>query len=396
MRTFVSKAEFTRRKKVIAKRLEERNLSALCLFSPNQIFYLTGFSFLPTERPISLIYYPGKDRTTLYVPLLEREHAEKSCVDEVQTYPDYPRETHPMKRLGKLIHEMGLERGRIGVDSDGYIGGWGYTGPNLSAVVNARVILARDVVEKAMWIKSSEEIALLQESAKWGNLAHNLLQKYTKANLVETSVSIQASYEASMCMINTLGAEYRLTKLGLFPAYARFRGQVGSQSAIPHVITTNTKIQAGDILITDATSDVGGYMTELERTMVVHEPTKKQEEFFNLMLEAQDLAFEAIKPGIECSAVDKEVTQFFKEKGITEYWRHHTGHGLGIGMHESPFLDIGDHTIIEPGMVFSVEPGIYVPGFAGFRHSDTVVVLKDGIKKLTYYPRKLDDLVILN
>jgi len=76
------------------------------------------------------------------------------------------------------------------------------------------------------------------------------------------------------------------------------------------------------------------------------------------------------------------------------YWRHHTGHSLGYGMHEAPFLDVGDQTAIEPGMVFSIEPGIYIPGLGGFRHSDTVLVTHDGIEILTSYPRDLDALTL--
>jgi Xaa-Pro aminopeptidase len=92
--------------------------------------------------------------------------------------------------------------------------------------------------------------------------------------------------------------------------------------------------------------------------------------------------------------VDRKVRDFFVQEGIGEYWRHHTGHALGIRMHEAPFLDIGDDTVIEPGMVFSVEPGIYIPGFAGFRHSDTVVVTETGAERLTLYPRDLASLII--
>lgn len=86
--------------------------------------------------------------------------------------------------------------------------------------------------------------------------------------------------------------------------------------------------------------------------------------------------------------------QYFESHDLMAHWRHHTGHALGMGIHEAPFLDVGDATPIQPGMVFSVEPGIYLPGFAGFRHSDTVLVTDDGIEFLTYYPRALEDLTI--
>jgi Xaa-Pro aminopeptidase len=112
------------------------------------------------------------------------------------------------------------------------------------------------------------------------------------------------------------------------------------------------------------------------------------------MLAAQELACAEIRPGRRCCDVDRVVREFFAKEGIEEYWRHHTGHALGIRMHEAPFLDIGDKTVIELGMVFSVEPGIYIPDFAGFRHSDTVVVTEDGVEKLTGYPRDLESLII--
>jgi len=395
VKIFLSDAEFSARRALIRQRLDERNLDSLCLFGPTQVFYLTGFSFIATERPIGLVYHAEKDRIVLFIPFLEREHAEESHSDEIRTYREYPGDTHPMGQFANLLREIGLAGKRVGADSDGYGGGWGYVGPKLSEVISADVVPAKEIIEKAMWIKTPEEIGLIRESCKWGNLAHRLLQEYTAVGLVETDISIRASYEASMAMINTLGPDYRSTKWGAFAAQADFRGQIGAQSAVPHAITTNARLRFGDVLVTGASSEVGGYISELERTMILGNPTEKQEKFFNLMLHAQNLAFETIKPGSRCSDVDKAVREFYEEKGITEYWRHHTGHTIGFGMHESPFFDSADHTIIKPGMVFTVEPGIYVPGFAGFRHSDTVLVIENGIEMLTYYPRDLEDLIIL-
>jgi Xaa-Pro dipeptidase len=394
VRLFLSDAEFSRRKALIRAKLEERNLDALCLFSPTQVFYLTGFSFIATERPIGLVYEVDKDSVCMFIPLLEREHAEESHVDEILTYNEYPGDTHPMVQFSEYLAQAGLDSKRIGVDSDGYGGGWGYVGPKLSEVVSAEVVLAKDLIEKAMWIKSTEEIELIQESCKWGNLAHQLLQDYSAVGAIETDVSIKASHAASIAMINTLGPNYRSTSWGAFAAHAGFRGQIGAQSAVPHAITTNARLKDGDILVTGASADVGGYTSELERTMVLGEPTDKQIKFFGLMLDVQNLAFDLIKPGKKCSDIDKAVREFYEQNGIRQYWRHHTGHNLGFGMHESPFFDAADHTTIEPGMVFSVEPGIYVPGFAGFRHSDTILVTDDGMRMLTYYPRDLESLSI--
>jgi Xaa-Pro aminopeptidase len=281
------------------------------------------------------------------------------------------------------------------VDSDGYSGGYGYVGPSLSDLLDkAEVVNAKEIIEKFMWVKSEEEIDLIRESCRWGNLAHQLLQDYTKAGVIETEISERASFEASMAMIKTLGPKYQLTKFATRPAEANFRGQIGIQSAIPHAITTNARINEGDVVITGAFSEVGGYISELERTMIVGEPSDEQKKYFQLMYEVQEVAFNAIKPDEPCSEVDKKVRKFYQDNKIEKLWRHHTGHALGIRMHESPFFDIGDDAIMKPGMVFSVEPGIFIPGFAGFRHSDTVLVTENGHEKLTYYPRDLKNLTI--
>ncbi len=394
MTTSLSAREFDTRRHRVAAALAERNLDALCLFSPAQVFYLSGFGFLPTERPIGLIYDASRDFATLFVPRLELEHAEHARVDAVRDYPEYPDIVHPMARFGELMEELGLRGLRIGVDGDGYAGGFGYVGPKLSECIDAYIIPTRDLIERMMWIKSAEEIALIRQSITWGSLAHQLLQEYTKAGREETEISVRASHEASRAMSQALGEDYETKAWGHFTAQAVFRGQIGTNSAIPHAISCGKPIQAGDVVITGAFSEVGGYISELERTMVVGVPSDRQQRFFQLMLEVQELALRTIRPGISCSAVDRAVRAFYDEHRITEYWRHHTGHGLGFGFHESPFFDVGDDTILEPGMVLSVEPGIYVSGFAGFRHADTVLITEDGSEVLSYYPRDLESLTI--
>lgn len=210
----------------------------------------------------------------------------------------------------------------------------------------------------------------------------------------ENEISVQASLDASEVMIKTLGSDYKPIKGGDLPAQAGFRGQIGKGSAIPHALTTNEVIKEGDVLVTGAGAEVGGYTSELERTMIVGDPTDKQIEYFQLMVAAQDLAFKAIEPGKKFSEVDKELLKFYQTNNLTDYWRHHTGHNIGVSGHEAPYFDRGDDRKIRPGMVVTVEPGIYIPDFAGFRHSDTVLVTEEGAEIVTYYPRDLKSLII--
>lgn len=394
MKLYVSREEHLRRRQAALAEAHRRGRDGLVLFSPAQIFYLTGFAFIATERPIALA--AADHASVLFVPRLEEEHGTMhAVVDRVVSYPEYPTEQHPMHRLAGLLTEMGLTRARVAVDGDGYPGVMGYRGPRLSEVLpEASVQLMRDLIEEMIAVKSEEELALIRESARWGNLAHRLLQDYTKPGLVESEVSNRASHEATMTMVRTLGPEYRPLSWTFPGAHAGYRGQIGKNSAVPHAMTTNARFAPGDVLVTGAAASVGGYISELERTMIIAPVSQEQRRFFSLMLGAQDTAFEAIKPERPCGDVDRAVRAYFEKHNLMPYWRHHVGHALGMGMHEAPFFDIGDETEMKPGMVFSVEPGIYVNGFAGFRHSDTLVITDGGFEMITYYPRDLESLTI--
>ena len=394
MRVRLSESEFERRRAKIACRMEERELDGLCVFSPTQVFYLTGFAFIATERPICAVYVPKENTVMLFVPLLEVEHAEEAFAEDIRTYEEYPGDPHPMKRLVQILSELGIGSGRIGVDSDGYGGGFGYAGPRLSDVVAGPVVAAKDLIQWLMQIKSEEEIELIRHACFWAGEAHRLLQEYTAVGAVETDVSFRASHEASMRMVAALGPEYRSMRYNTFPAQADYRGQIGARSAVAHSITVNAAFEPGDIVVTGAAAEVGGYLSELERTMVVGPPSDRQQRLFDQMLKVRDVALRKIHPAVTCSAVDEEVRRAYKDLGVEEFWRHHTGHSIGYGMHEAPFLDVGDDTMIQEGMVFTIEPGLYVPGVGGFRHSDTVLVKEDGIEMLTSYPQDLRNLTV--
>lgn len=391
----ISDEELKRRRTALLKELNERGVKAYIIFSATDIFYLTRFAFIPTERPAALVL-TASDQAILFVPRLEEEHAEEGArVDRVRSYPEYPSTRHPLEYLKDLLEELGLVRGPLGVDADGYASPMGYRGPRLSQLMPAvEVTVLRGLVEKLRMIKAAEEVTLIRESARWGNLAHTLLQEYARAGLTELEISPRASMEATLIMMRTLGKNYRPVAFGGVGASAGFRGQIGPNSALPHAVTTNARLKPGDVLVTGAGARVGGYGSELERTMFVGEPTPKQRWFFEKMMGAQEVAFAAIKPGRKCSEVDREVLRYYEEEGLMEYWRHHTGHALGLLGHEAPFFDQGDETVIEPGMVFSVEPGLYVPGLGGFRHSDTILVTSTGIELITYYPRDLESLIV--
>jgi Xaa-Pro aminopeptidase len=175
---------------------------------------------------------------------------------------------------------------------------------------------------------------------------------------------------------------------------AGWRGQIGRRSAWAHAIAHDIEFAAGDLLVTETGAPVWGYNAELERGLVIGEPSDTVKWMFEHVVNAQQAAFDAIRPGATCADVDAAVMRYFEQRELLPYWRQHTGHGIGLRNHEAPFLDVGDHTRLEPGMVFTIEPGVYDEEVGGLRHSDTVVVTDDGIEILTEYPRDLPSLTI--
>ena len=389
----ISDAEYTERNERLGEIIAELGVSGLVLFDADYIKYYTGFAFIPTERPMAYVINRSGQRALL-APRLELEHAASmSVIDRVAHYLEYPDLNHPMKVLLDLVKDMGIE-GAIGADSDGYPWIFGYRGDSLSALSGATVSNCRAPIEDQMMVKSAAEIALLKESCKWGNLAHKLLQKYTEVGIGEVEVSQRASGEATLMMLDSIGPIWRGNSAYYEGAMAGYRGQIGRNAAIPHALTSNISFQEGDVLVTGASAAIWGYVSELERIMILGSPSDDQKRMFDHMVNLQTIAMEALEPGLPCSAVDREVRAYFDKHELMPYWKHHSGHTIGLRYHEGPFLDIGDDTEIKAGMVFTVEPGLYIPELGGFRHSDTVLVTDSGAEMLTYYPRDLESLTI--
>ena len=389
----ITPAEFQSRAARLLEHLRSQGLSGVVLFDGYDILYFTGFAFIPTERPIAFVMNAQGEKA-MFVPRLELEHARsKTDFERVDYYVEYPYEPHPMEVFKKTLADMGLT-GKIGADADGYPWMLGYRGPSLAELTGGTVIRVTAFIEDMLTIKSQAEVMLIRESVKWGHLAHRLLQRYTRVGATETEVSLRASHEATLAMLDTLGPLYRAQSLFGDGPSAGYRGQIGRNAAIPHALANNITFQPGDVLVTGAGCPMWGYNSELERTMVIGRPSDEQRRLFEHMTRAQEVAFGALKPGAKCSDVDRAVRKYFEDNGLMQYWKHHSGHAIGLRYHEGPFLDLGDHTELKPGMVFTVEPGLYAADLGGFRHSDTVLITEDGLEIMTYYPRELESLMI--
>jgi Xaa-Pro dipeptidase len=396
----IEPAEREERLRRVRASLDERGFAALVLFNPVRIDWLSGFSHVSTERPMAIVVPVDGDCGVL-IPHLEQEHVAKSpLLRRVKVYPEYPgggSGKHPLVHFGDLLREMGLSGAgkRLACDTDGYIDLNGYVGPSVTDVAGgATVTEAREIVDGPRQIKSPAELAFVRESSKWGNLAHRVMQERMAVGKTEIEVTLEATLEAVRVMLKTLGATYGTGGRGLRNPPCSCGFIAGKNTALPHGMRREGGLQPGDTIITGAGANVAGYKSELERTMVVGEPSAEFRRYFDAMLLAQDAAFAALRPGRTCAEAEADVCRAIEESGHKALQRHHTGHGIGLEGHEQPFIDLDDHTVLAPGMVFSVEPGLYVPGVGGFRHSDTIIITEDGCELTTYYPRDLESLIV--
>jgi Xaa-Pro dipeptidase len=388
----IEPAELAARRERLLDHVRRRDASGYVLFEPAYIQYFTSFWFLSNERPIVYAQNVAGD-DVVFVPEfeVERTRAETSF-ERIESYPEYPGEEHPMLLLAGVLADLGLSKS-IAVDSDGYPGILGYRGPALSAVTGAEVMSLADEIERMIMRKSEAEITLIRESGRWCARAHRLLQEYSRPGATEAEASLRAAQETTLALHAELGDSIGLLGSG-DGVKAGYRGQIGRRSAWAHAIAHNIEFRAGDVLVTETGAPICGYNAELERALVIGPPTDEMRRLFDHTVAAQQVAFDALRPGVTCADVDGAVLRYFEENDLLPYWRQHTGHGIGLRNHEAPFLDVGDRTAIEPGMVFTIEPGVYDSAVGGLRHSDTVVVTDDGIELLTDYPSDLESLTL--
>lgn len=385
----ISTSELEDRQEELMNRAEGDGYDGVVLFGAIAVEYISGIFHLPTERP--LVLGLTRDSTQVVVPKLEVDHVERYdfAVDEVYSYFDYP-QGKPMELVAEMCEELGIATGTVAVDSDGSPSRNGYSGPALSEVISGDVGIEEYPTDMRE-VKSEQEIELIQEASKWANLGHRLLQEKIEVGKRPVTLSREIEAEASDRMLDTLGDQYRMQVTGP-PVSVQFT--TGEITYRPHSVNTANHVQEGDNIVTIVKAEVGGYETELERTMFVGEPSEEQRRFFDIVTEAQQTAIDTLADGVPYADVEEAVLDVYEKHDVMEYNHHHIGHNIGLDFHERPFLDVGYEGTLRAGELYTVEPALFVPGVGGFRHSDTVLVTEDGSEPLTYYPRDIENLII--
>ncbi|MEV8251513.1 Xaa-Pro peptidase family protein [Microbacterium sp. NPDC076768] len=371
----------------VRAQMAEEGFDAFLTDHPEDIAYLTGFFHHPSERPVA-IWIDADGRVVMLLPELEREYAEsQQARAELVAFFEYPGVVAPFEVLAKAV----APRGRVGFAST-----MPYQRLDAArAAMGQADLVGSDMLSRVRYIKSPEEVVLHREAARVTDL------------MLDAGVQMVAQAVAAGGDLPTeTELERHVTATGTGIMYAEHRNVVvasllagglvysGANSAFPHGLPSVNRLKAGDTFMLSLGCAVGGRFVEGERTFVLGEPTADQRRYHDTIHAAQQRGRETIRAGLECREANRLCLDVIREAGLGEFIRHRQGHGIGLGMHEAPWLEDGDATVLEAGMVVSNEPGIYVPGHAGYRISDSMLVTPTGAEPLTTYPRSLDDCTI--
>lgn len=345
----------------------------------DNVYYLTNFAYLPLERPFFLIV-PYEGKPMLVVPLLEVSHAEQRVLIDVDyhTYYEYP------SPAGKTFADV---LGRL-IDKDKNVG----IESSLSIALQQKIpgkLTVTDAIDEARLVKTDYEVGRIAYACRVVEQGLKKVIELAKPGAQVVTFYSEASREmAAKTLIEMPDVNILATN---FLAAVWPKAISAQPHSVPGFFDT---LEEGGPNVTIITAQANGYSAELERTFFVKTVPDEAKVLFDIAMQARQKAFDLVKPGVMAADVDNQVLQIFKDAGYQDNILHRTGHGFGITGHEPPWVALGSEHVLEKNMVISIEPGIYVEGLGGFRHSDTVLVTQDGCMPLTEYPDKLEDLIL--
>ena len=371
--------ELSDRLKRVRNKMVEENLDYYVSFDPVNIYYLTNFANNVHERPFILII-EREGIPKMVVPLLEKSHVESRALGELEfhSYYEYPA---PQGENWYDIYNTLFEKDKIvGIEA---------AMPSGIAEKTPGTKVITDIVDEIRIVKSDYEVGRCVHACKIVNKGHKELLKMCKPGIHEFALYQKITGSMTSKIVTDIpDANFIVCKTvaAVWPP---------SFSHDPHIIPKIfAEMEEGGPHVSIVSAQVDGYGVELERTFFLGDVPEKAKEPFEVMYQARELAYSMLKPGSKMSEIDTKVRKFITEKGYGEYIIHRTGHGLGITGHEAPYLAEGYDRLLEPNMLISVEPGIYIPGLGGFRHSDSVLITNGGYIKLTKAPENIEDLTL--
>ena len=341
-------------------KLEKNEIDALLVTKRENIRYLSGFTGSSGVIVITL------NSASFITDFRYTEQAN----DQVKGYDIIELDTSLIKSVADVVSRESIKR--LGIEQDAMTVGQYRT---YEKEVDVQLIETSGIVEKLRLIKDESEIKIMKEAAAIADAAYTHIQTFIRPGRTEREVA----NELEMFM-RSKGADS--SSFDIIVAS-------GLRSALPHGVASDKVIQTGELVTLDFGAYYKGYCSDITRTLAIGPVSDELRQIYDTVLRAQLAGVEGIRAGITGIEADALTRDIIKEAGYGEYFGHSTGHGLGMEVHEAPGLSFRSDTVLEPGMVVTIEPGIYINGVGGCRIEDDVVITEDGCYLLTQSPKEL-------
>ncbi|MET0786417.1 MAG: Xaa-Pro peptidase family protein [Paenisporosarcina sp.] len=338
----------------------DHNIDAIIITSEHNRRYMTGFTGTAGVAIIT------QEQAIFITDFRYTQQAQK----EIHGF-EIVQHTKPiMEEVGAQLEKMGVKSVGFEKDHMSYAMFEIY-----QKAVKADLLPVSGLVEKIRLIKTEQEINILKSAANIADAAFEHIITFIKPGKTELEVS------------NEL--EFFMRKQGASSSSFDIIVASGLRSALPHGVATDKVIETGDFVTLDFGALYNGYVSDLTRTVSVGEPSTQLKEMYQIVLDAQLKSLAEIKPGMSGIEADAVARDYIKAKGFGDAFGHSLGHGIGLEVHEGPGLSFRSETILEEGMVITIEPGIYIPEIGGVRIEDDTVVTSLGNEKLTHSTKEL-------
>ncbi|MEA4900473.1 Xaa-Pro peptidase family protein [Desulfitobacterium sp.] len=341
----------------IRLKMQEAKLDAFIIASPENRRYMSGFTGTSAMLFITL---------------------EKACLLTDFRYIQQATEQAPNFQVVRIsnmynsLAELGQKAARVGFEEEfttyaDYL--------NLKeALPQAELVSQSKILEELRAIKDTEELAKIRQAVKIADDAFAHILQFVERGQTEAEISLEL--------------EFAMRRNGASGGSFDFIAASGIRSSMPHGVATTKTIEQGDFLTMDFGAIYQGYCSDITRTICFGEPTEKQQEIYEIVLKAQKAGIAALKPGIPGREVDAVARGIIADAGYGDFFGHGLGHSVGLAIHENPNLNLREERILQPGMVITIEPGIYIPDWGGVRIEDMAVVTENGCEVLTQAPKE--------
>jgi len=355
----------------LARLAREHGVDVVLASPGPDLGYLSGYHAKPLER-LTCLVVPAQAEPFLVVPTLERAAAEASPAHVLPVF-DFGETTDPYAGTVQLLAERGVEPGTVAVDNLMWAE---KTLAFRDALPQSRLVLAGDLVRQLRMRKSPDEVAALRAAGAAIDSVHERMAEWLRPGRTEAAVAA----DIGEAMLSSGHATVDFAIVGS-----------GPNGASPHHEASERVIERGDPVVVDIGGTMrSGYCSDSTRTyLAAGEPPAGFAEYYEVLRQAQEAGCAAVRPGVTCAEVDAAARTIIDAAGYADQFFHRTGHGIGLQGHEDPYIVAGNDTALEPGMAFSVEPGIYFPGRHGARIEDICVCTDDGVERLNHTDRAL-------